>query len=199
MTVVGITGPTGAGKTTVLQVVEELGGVVVDCDQVYHQLTCTCQPMLEQLRERFGAEIFDPSGALVRKRLGQAVFDDPQALEDLNRITHRHVVAEVERRLAKAEQAGVSLAAVDAIALLESGLGRLCQATVAVSAPQEVRLCRIMAREGISEAYARLRVSAQKPECYFEQRCDHVLHNDGDDPQALRAQARTLLAQLIET
>ena len=191
MIVIGITGPTGAGKTTVLNVLRELGGAVADCDGVYHELLSTSVPMREELAARFGPEIFDENGDLRRKELGAIVFGDPDALADLNAITHRHIVSELERRIAQAEGEGRPAIALDAVALLESGAGTLCGTTIAVTAPEELRVGRIMAREGIGEDYARARVKAQKPSAWFEERCAHTLRNDGEKA-SLEEQAREL-------
>ena len=196
MTVIGITGPTGAGKTTVLNVLKELGGVVADCDAVYHELLRANGPMRDELRARFGPEIFDADGDLRRKELGAIVFGDETALADLNAITHRHIVAELERRIAQARAEGRPAIALDAIALLESGAGDLCDVTVAVTAHEETRARRIMAREGISEEYARARIAAQKPSAWFEQRCTHTLRNDWTR-EALEQRARTLFEQIL--
>ena len=196
MTVIGITGPTGAGKTTVLRVLTGWGGVVVDCDRVYHELLDTSRPMLDELRAQFGDGIFDEHGGLRRKELGAIVFGERRALERLNAITHRYVVQWVDERLSQAEAEGRPAVALDAIALWESGLGERCHVTVAVTASEEVRLRRIMAREGISEEYARLRLSAQRPSAYFEARCDHILRNDGEQSR-LEAQALHLFTSII--
>ena len=196
MIVIGITGPTGAGKTTVLNVLRELGGAVADCDGVYHELLSTSVPMREELAARFGPGIFDENGDLRRKELGAIVFGDPDALADLNAITHRHIVSELERRIAQAEGEGRPAIALDAVALLESGAGTLCGATIAVTAPEELRVRRIMAREGIGEDYARARVKAQKPSAWFEERCAHTLRNDGEKA-SLEEQARELFKSIL--
>ena len=197
MTVIGITGPTGAGKTTALHALADLGAAVIDCDGVYHDLTENSAPMLDELRRRFGDGIFDSDGALQRKVLGTIVFGDEGALADLNAITHRYVNDEVDRRLDQARGEGRPAAAVDAIALLDSDLRDKCHCTVAVTAPDVLRVRRIMARDGIGEEYARLRLAAQKPVEYFEHNSDYTLRNDGEDPAEFYRRARALFEPLI--
>lgn len=196
MIVIGITGPTGAGKTTVLKVLSSMGGAVADCDAVYHELLLTSQPMRDELKKRFGLQIFDRNGHLRRKELGAIVFGDKAALADLNAITHRHIVAELKRIIAQAKAEGRPAIALDAIALLESGAGELCAVTVAVTAPKDVRIRRIMVREGISEEYARARAAAQKPSSWFEEHCTYTLRNDGDRG-TFEAKARALFEHII--
>ena len=111
-----------------------------------------------------------------RKALGRLVFDDKVALQDLNTITHGAVKREVLRRLEEKPR----LAAIDAIALLESGLGELCDVTVAVTAPEELRVQRLIQRDGIPEDYARKRIAAQHTAQWFREHCDYVLENNGE-------------------
>ena len=170
----GITGGTGCGKTTALGAIEALGGVVLDCDAIYHELLKTDPSLLESINNRFPGVV--ENGELQRKKLGAIVFADPQALTDLNAITHAAVKAEVERRLETAP----ALAAIDAIELFDSGLSALCDATVAITAPLEDRVKRLMARDSISEDYARARIAAQKDEHWFRAHCDAVLENNGE-------------------
>ena len=175
--VLGITGGTGCGKTTLLKVIEDRGGLVLDCDAIYHGLLTRDSALLAAIEDRFPGTV--EKGTLQRKKLGAIVFNDPAALEELNAITHTAIKKEVLRRLERAP----GLAAIDAIALFESGLSQLCDVTVAVTAPEEDRVKRLMARDGISEAYARNRIAAQHNEAWFRERCGHILENNGTQIQ----------------
>lgn len=197
MKVIGITGPTGAGKTTALGALVELGALIIDADAVYHGLTKNSEPMRKALTERFGP-VYGPDGALDRRALGAVVFQDEKALSDLNAITHRFVGEEIDRLLDKARKEGRIAAAIDAIALIESGNGEKCDVLVAVVAPVELRVRRIMAREGISEEYARMRVAAQKGEDFFRKNCDYILESDENDtPEIFKARALVLFRRLL--
>ena len=172
--IIGITGGTGCGKTTLLTEIKKLGGMVLDCDEIYHELLQSDKEMLAAIGARFPGTV--ENGQLQRKKLGAIVFADEQALLDLNRITHSAVKKEVLRRLERKP----TLAAIDAIGLFEGGLAELCDVTVAVTAPEELRVQRLMQRDGISEEYARSRIRAQHSESWFRERCSHILVNDKD-------------------
>ena len=192
MTVIGITGPTGAGKTTLLREVEKLGGGGIDCDAVYHELLERDTALQNRLDQAFGP-LRDEAGAIDRKKLGAVVFRDPEKLETLNAIAWEAVVARTGALVEEYRAQGSALVAIDAIALLESPLRELCQLTVAVLAPTEVRVRRVMAREGISEEYAWARVKAQKPDRYFVENCDHVLVNDCETAEEFAQKAQEFL------
>ena len=177
ITLVGITGGTGSGKTTALETLRDRGALVIDCDEVYHRLLDESAALRDALAVRFG-EAFS-AGALDRKKLGALAFADPEALRDLNTITHRFVSAEVERLLLDWAWQGGELAAVDAIALFESGLAAKCAFTVGITADPETRARRIVERENIPADYARLRIAAQKSDDYFAEHSDYVLENNG--------------------
>ena len=172
--ILGITGGTGCGKTTLLKAIEARGGMVLDCDAIYHELLHSDREMLAAIETRFPG-VFE-EGILNRKKLGAIVFVDEQALQDLNRITHGAVKREVLRRL----ETFPKHAAIDAIGLFEGGLAELCDVTVAVTAPVEDRVRRLVARDGISEEYARARIGAQHEQQWFRQRCDAELVNNGN-------------------
>ena len=172
--ILGITGGTGCGKTTLLHCIEERGGLVLDCGAVYHRLVKEDRQMLTSIAARFPEAMEGEN--LVLKKLGKLVFADEKALLDLNAITHQAVKAEVLGQLKRKQP---ELAAIDAIALFEGGLAELCDKTVAVTAPVEARIRRLMLRDQISENYARSRIAAQHEEGWFRDRVDFVLTNDG--------------------
>lgn len=144
MTVLGITGPTGAGKTTLLKEVEKLGGAVIDCDAVYHDLLERDGALQHSLEKTFGP-LRDERGAIDRKKLGTIVFGDPEKLRQLNIIAQTATVRRTQELLEGYRGKGIALAAIDAIALLESPLAKLCDVTPGrVVAPAEIRVKRIM-------------------------------------------------------
>lgn len=196
MIIIGITGPTGAGKTTALNELVKLGGCIYDADAVYHGLLKNDPALRKELEDRFGP-LTGADGEFQRKKLGAIVFSDPGALADLNAISHRYVVSAIKEELEQAKQKGVPCAAIDAIGLFESGLDKLCQATVAITAPPEIRVRRIMAREGIGEEYARSRVAAQNPDEFFTSRCGYTLINDCAAPEEFAARAKALFEDIL--
>lgn len=189
--IVGLTGGTGAGKTSALAALEDLGGTVLDCDAVYHQMLRTDPALRGAITAAFGP-VFCPDGSLDRQKLGTLVFSDHAALDRLNAIVYEYLPPELLRRAQ-----GHTLVGLDAISLMESGLGRLCACTVAVLAPAEDRVRRIMARDGISEDYARLRISAQQPDAFYRERCSHILENNCATPAQFRDQARIFFRSML--
>ena len=169
--IIGITGGTGSGKTTLLSMAQEQGYQVLDCDEIYRGLLREDRGLLAAIEARFPGVVAD--GQLQRKQLGRLVFQDAAALADLNAITHGAIICEVKKRL-------TPHTAIDAIALFESGLSSLCDVTVAVTAPIEQRVRRLMVRDQITDQYARSRIAAQQSDDWYEARCHVILKNDGD-------------------
>ena len=195
MTVIGITGGTGGGKTTALNVLRDKGALVIDCDEVYHDLIAGSVPMLSELEETFPGAF--NSGALDRKELGKIVFADDNLLLKLNEITHKYVNNKVDGLLREHAANGGSIAAIDAIALIEAGIDSKCKAVVGITAPVDMRIKRLMQRENISEEYAGMRISAQKPDKFFEDNCDYILSNDSS-VEVFVNKCETLFSKLID-
>ena len=164
----GITGTSGAGKSTVAQLFEKYGVVHVDADKVAHSIYEPGTPCAAEIAAHFGPSVLLPDGSVDRRSLSAIVFSDAAQLEALSAITHRYVgeaIAQIEQR---ERAAGAKGLLIDAIAL------------IAVTAPYEVMLSRIMARDGLSEAEARRRLDAQKEEDFFVSHADYVIVNNGD-------------------
>ena len=188
--IIGITGGTGSGKTTFLKVVEEMGGLALDCDAIYHELLKTDKALLAAIEARFPGVVSE--GELDRKALGNLVFSDEKALRDLNEITHGAVKKEVLSRLQNAP----SLVAIDAIGLFESGMDALCDTTVAIIAPIKKQIERICQRDGVSFEYAKKRIFAQKQPKTYASLCQHQLHNDKTE-EAFREKCLAFLRRQI--
>ena len=188
----GLTGGTGAGKTSALRALERLGGYILDCDALYHEMLRTDAPMKQAITDAFG-DVFLPDGTLDRQKLGNVVFRNPEAMAQLNAIVYAHLVPEAARR---AE--GHDLVGFDAINVIESGMSLMCCRTVGVIAPAELRVRRIMVRDGIDENYARMRIAAQKADTYYYEHCTDVLENAEATPQAFEEKALAFFARLIE-
>ena len=192
-TIIGITGGTGCGKTTALQALEELGFHIIDCDALYHHLLKTDADMLSAINDLFPGVV--ENGILQRKKLGQQVFGNADALDRLNKTVWPYVNQSVEAIL---REKALQPCAIDAIGLLESGLGDLCTHTVAITAPEDARVARLMAREGIPEEYARLRIRAQKQNEVFAAACGLTIENTDSCAADFEARCKAIFQTLLK-
>ena len=195
LTILGITGGTGCGKTTALRTLEELGALIIDCDAVYHGLLMENRELLAEIDSAFPGVV--SGGVLDRKALGAVVFSEAEALARLNGITHKYVGLEIDRLLENWAMSGGRLAAIDAIELFGGNLAGRCKATFAVLADRDKRIERIMARDSITREYAALRVDAQKPDSYFEEKCDCILKNNSTEEE-FREKCRSKFLEVID-
>ena len=195
MLVIGITGPSGAGKGEVSRLFGKHGLPVIDADLVYHQLLIPPSECLNELVLYFGREILQADGTLNRKRLGEIVFSDPKSLEELNRITHSFVMREIRRRLDQYRAYGVVAAILDAPQLFEAGANADCNIIVAVLANKELRLERILRRDGIDPEAALRRMESQRTDEFFRAHADYTIENNGNTDQLIPA-VRKILSEL---
>lgn len=194
--VIGITGGTGAGKTSLLRALQKQDACVLDCDRIYHEMLGSDESLRAALRKAFGGAIFRADGSVDVHAIGLIVFHDKEKLTELDAIVRAHVPRECARRMAASDK---QLIGLDAIKLIECGLDAICDVTVAVTAPEGVRVKRIMARDGITEDYARSRVAAQQSEEYFRTRCDYEFVNDLPTAAAAENAAEVYIHTIIKT
>lgn len=173
--VIGVTGPIACGKSTVMKLLAEHGAVTIDADLVYRDLVKPGLPLTRALAARFGNEILTADGELDRRALGRIVFSDPDALADLDRITHPAISDEIERRV---NELSVPLVAIEAVKLSQAGVGRLCDETWLVTCDGSVQLPRLMTRNGLSAEEAKRRIAAQI--AYEPGNFSRVLQNDSN-------------------
>lgn len=195
--VLGLTGQTGAGKTTVSAWLRQEGIPVIDADIVAREVVAKGQPCLLELAQEFSSGILCEDGTLNRRMLGQLVFSDPQKLAALNRITFPHILDQISHRLKELSRAGEPLAVLDAPTLFESGADSLCTWTACVVAPAQQRLERIMARDSLDPQQARMRIAAQNPQEFYTSRCRFVLENTGE-LEGLQRQVHAMLEWIRE-
>ena len=181
MLVIGLTGKTGAGKSTVASYLKEKGCFVIDGDLVAREIVMPSSPALKELAEAFGKDIILEDGSLDRKALAQKAFSSAEGTALLNRITHPHIKARFEELLAKASKEGFAVAVIDAAALLESDCKDLCEKIIVVHADEQIRLERILSRDRITYEQAMTRINGQKDDNYYLRQADIVIFNNTDN------------------
>lgn len=174
---IGLTGQIGSGKSTAREILGDLGARTLDADEVLHDVIRPGQPAFGAIHAAFGREILAPDGTIDRPKLAARVFGDPPALRRLEQITHPQVIARILD--VRAGMFDDSTLVVEAIKLLESPLGGICQEVWVTVAPEAVLLERIRAR-GMSEGEARMRLASQMPQEEMRRRATVVLDNSGD-------------------
>ncbi|MBQ1544143.1 MAG: dephospho-CoA kinase [Clostridia bacterium] len=194
--IVGLTGQTGAGKSTVAAMLERFGYSIVDADKVARLVTGKGSPVMKLLTDAFGEDIVDEDGSLRRDLLAARAFSSPENTRKLNDITHPEICRLIMKKVEGRFFMGYEGVIVDAPQLFESGLASKCTLVLSVTAREDIRLRRIMERDGVSEAEARLRMQAQLPESFFREHSDIILENNGT-PESLHEQV-TQAARIIE-
>lgn len=174
--VLGITGGSGSGKSQVCKLLASMGAQIIDADEIGHQITAR-EDVLREIEVEFGSDILNSDGTLNRKKLGEIVFSSKTALETLNVITHKKIFDEIEKILSESYS---EIVAIDAAVLKNTRLKNLCNFVVAVVAPQEQRVKRIMQRDYLSEKQAMDRIKSQPTDAKYAHGVDFVIINNGN-------------------
>lgn len=183
MKIIGLTGPSGAGKSTLCKRFLELNIPCINTDDIYHSLTSSPSPCLNELKEKFGDKIINENGALDRKALAKLVFEGENAeanLSNLNATTHKYVWEKTNDILTECINKGKKVAVIDAPALFSSKifLGA-CDFIISVLCDKELRVERILKRDNISREEALARINAQPDDNFFIENSDYYITNSG--------------------
>ncbi|MDO4883016.1 MAG: dephospho-CoA kinase [Oscillospiraceae bacterium] len=174
--IIGLTGQSGAGKSTAAQVFEQNGFAVINADSLVTRVYGQNKYCLDAVAARFGSDIINSDGTLNRKLLAKRAFSSEENTRALGGIVHPFVLSEFLKELK-----GVNGYAVfDAPQLFESGIDVICDTVVSVVAEENTRLARIMNRDGITEDEARQRINAQFSEEFFRANSDYIIENNTD-------------------
>ena len=178
--IVGLTGQTGAGKSTVSRVFVEQGFSLIDADRIAREVVEPGSPCLDELFEYFGSTIRGENNSLNRRALASIVFTDAHKLEVLNSIIHPYITEEIFRRTNQFAQEGHILILLDAPTLFESKASDFCDLIISVLADPEIRRDRIIVRDHLTEEAALQRMQAQLPEEFFVKHSDYIIRNNAD-------------------
>ena len=177
--IIGLTGGSGTGKSTITDVFMENGYVIIDPDKIYAQVIAPGSACIREIAEVFGDEYILPDGSLNRSKMRTLVFSDKEKLEILNKITHKYVI---ERMNDEISGAGEKDVVIDAPLLFSAGLYKMCDKIVCVVSSEKNRVDRIIARDGIDENSALARIKSQMTNDEYIEKSDYVIeNNDGLD------------------
>lgn len=193
--IVGLTGPSGAGKGVAAAEFAAHGFRVIDADLVARQVTVAGEPVLARLAEEFGADVLHPDGTLNRRRLAERAFATQEGTGRLNALLHGEICRRMLAEAATAAAEGKPCL-FDAPLLFEAGLDKECDCCVAVLAPTEIRLARLRQRDRRTDTELRQRLARQPDDAFYEARCDYRLVNDGSE-EDFRQSVEQVIGQIM--
>ena len=194
--IIGLTGQTGAGKSSVREILRQKGAAVIDADTVAHDITDNNVNCIYDIVNRFSCLVLNEKGKINRKALGKRVFSDKKELMALNKIIFPYILEAIEHEVLGHIAKGAENVVIDGATFIDSGCGKMCDVLVSVVAEEETRITRIIKRDGISKADAERRVSAQKPEEFYTENSDFVIRNDST-PAELERNVNSVLKNMV--
>lgn len=194
--IIGLTGPSGAGKTLFSFFLCAKGCPCINADELYHSMLIPPSILLDAIRREFGDEFFNENGELDRKALGKLVFSSKEKLELLNATVLPLVIEKMQKIANDYEKNGAKLLVIDAPTLFEAGYDKSCDITVSILAPENIRVERISERDEISIDDAVLRTNAQKDDSFYYERSDRIIINDSTE-DSLKEKANALICELL--
>ena len=196
--IIGLTGGIASGKTTVSNILEELGAVVIDADKIARKVVEKDKPALNEIEKYFGREVLSENGELNREKLGNIVFNDAKLLKKLNEITHPYIIKEIVDEINWYKKTyNNRVIILDAALLIEQNLMYLVEEIWLVAAPEEVQLNRLIERGGISMDEARKRMDTQMP-LKYKKRYAHRVIDNSEDLTHLRVQVEANWKKVTE-
>ena len=193
MIILGITGGSGVGKTTVSNIFRSYDIDVIDTDIVAREIVKPSMPALCEIKDHFGEEFINLDGTLNRKKLAGVVFNDPKKLKILNKITHKYISEYVSSYIKEYKK---DIIGIDGAALIESGINNICDYVISVLAYKKTRIERIKIRDNLSEIEAKNRIEAQKDDKFYIENSDFLVYNNGKDINDLKNQVENIISKL---
>lgn len=193
---IGLTGPTGSGKSEVGRIFAAHGFAVVDADKLAHE-ALTDPQCINDLCSAFSDKILNPDGSVNRRKTASIAFSTEENKNKLNSITHPIIKRLALRKFGELSEDGFKDIIFDAPTLFESGCDSLCDAIISVIAPRDTRISRIIARDGITEQQAQLRINAQHSDDFYTDRSDYTILND-NDKNTLRERTMSVIRELCD-
>ena len=180
MIVIGLTGGIGTGKSEAARILQDLGAVVINADQVGHSAYTPHSEMWSEVVQAFGRDILDTNDEIDRRKLGAIVFSDSAQLERLNRIMHPRMARMVQEQIDGLRENGAPVVVVEAAVLFEAGWDALVDEVWSTAAPEETVVARLVVRNGLPEDEARKRINAQMSSAERAARSQAVVDNSED-------------------